>query len=496
MKAKRQKNFFQRISFEIEELVLIALILLNIFDAIELLPPTLDYIKKIISWTALGVLLYKADIIKLFTGIKRPKLDTVLIIAYFLLIIKNLVAYASGSTTKNAFLQPFYTFLVNHSGLIERTGLLIGTGLLVFVAVHLTLRAKIKKPSMLSILGEKETSVKSFKQASIRLTKVLFVIFMFFIVIFNLMMEWLAIAIDAPLLMIGLAFYVFFIVRHKNKFHPESFLAKFGEFGNTFYQDVIEHFKYKKTIFRALSGLLVLHLLTDALNFLWPFLFGINDPLYFNLLVTPHFSMYALLQSDFVQIGLLKGLSVIPLYLGNVFGLVMLLLLPGIVWTVLYKNKPFNIRKGFLGILASSFIIMLLAPVFRIQPLFNQSLYGVDIIGKSAWQAALLDPLAIITISFIVGLGVFIFAQQKKRERKLIHLGIVIMQLFFTVYTILFFASIAIYYVNTIGYLFMVNKLLLGILFIIFFICSIIFYVFALISFLLDTHRHGQEKLR
>ena len=55
----------KKISQRIEELILILIILLNIFDFFELLSADLDFIKLIISWTVLGYLIYKASLTKI-----------------------------------------------------------------------------------------------------------------------------------------------------------------------------------------------------------------------------------------------------------------------------------------------------------------------------------------------------------------------------------------------------------------------------------------------
>ncbi len=491
------RKFFQKIPFEIEEIILFAIILLNVFDAIEVLPSGLDYVKKIISWSALGLLLYKAKIIKLFTGVDRPWLDGILIGGYFLLIIKNLVAYATGSVqTNSAFLQPLYIFLFNNSGIIERTGMIIGLCLLIFVAVHLTLRAKIKAPCVLAILKEADTEIDSTKKAVRRFGKAIFVIFMFFVVIFNLVMEWLAIAIDAPLLMIGLATYLFFIIKHKKRFLPESFLAKFGDFGGKFYEDVIEHFKYKHTILRALSGLLVLHLLTDALNFMWPFIFSVADPLYYSLFSSAHPFLIGLLQTNFLQVGLLQGLVALSIYIANIIGLLALLLLPGLLWILLYKNKPLILKRRIIALLLGTFTIMIINPVFLIRPLFGEVLFGVDIIGRSVLQTGLLIPLVVLIVGLLVGLFVYVVSKEVYYEKKFVKLIVVIVQFFFAAYSVMFFFSITTYYTSIIPFAFASNRWLLGFMLVILFACTVIFYVLSLISFLFDTHLHAQKHLR
>jgi len=497
MKCGLRAAVFKKISFEIEEIILLAIILLNVLDALKLLSPELDYIKKIVSWTALGIVLYKAKISKLFSGQNKPWLDGILITGYFFLIIKNLVAYAIGSVaTTSTFMKPFYSFLAEHAVVIDKGGLLIGLFMLLFVALHLTARTSIKRPSILAMLGEEKKELTSVKQLLIRLSKAIVVILLFFVGVFNLVMEWLAIAIDAPLLMIGLAVYLFFVIKHKEHFTSQSFLRKFGSFGSSFYQDVINHFKYRKTVFRALSGLVVLHLLTDAFNFVWPFLSGLKDPLYFNLLSTQHPSLFILVQQDILTSSIKQIAIVGVAYIGNIIGLLGLLLLPGFLWLLLYKNKPFVLTRASIATVLSSWLLMLLIPIFKIRPLFAEPVYGVDIIGQSALEAARIQPYTAVAISVLVGVATFYLSKKVSIEKQITKGIVIILQLFFLIYTIMFFASISSYYLNIIPTLFSTNMYMLGSFLSALFFCTAVFYVLGTGSFLIDTAEHAQSHLR
>ena len=95
-------------------------------------------------------------------------------------------------------------------------------------------------------------------------------------------MEWLAVAIDAPLAVIGIFSYLFFIIKHHEKFHVDSFLFKMGNFGEEFYERFIDMFHSRSGIILGISGMLVLHLFTDALSFIVPYIFVFRDILYFS----------------------------------------------------------------------------------------------------------------------------------------------------------------------------------------------------------------------
>ena len=75
----------------VEELILIVLILMNVFEFLGLLPGDAGFIKVIISMTALGYVLYKVSLSDIFFGTRNQNLDFALIISYFLLIVNKFV---------------------------------------------------------------------------------------------------------------------------------------------------------------------------------------------------------------------------------------------------------------------------------------------------------------------------------------------------------------------------------------------------------------------
>ena len=492
------------IEFGIEEIILFLIVVLNVLDAVEILPPDLDYIKKLISWSALGYLFYKTHPSKILFGHKKPGLDTTLLIAYLFMIVTFLVSYAISVTSEaqrlgksiSGFLAPLYDFLISNATLIDMVGLYIGLFLLLGIAIRFALQVPITSPSVMSILFKKSGTPKKFFPFLWRVCATYFVLLAFFIIAFNLVMEWLAIAIDAPLLMIGLATYIFFIIRHKEKFSPGSFLARFGDFGSRVYQDVIEHFKYKKTIFRAVGVMLVLHILTEALHFLWPWVFGRQDALYFGLLTAPHPSALATFTADSVGLALSSKFALGAVLLGNGLGMLFLLLFPGLLWYLLYKNRPFHPTRTFLGVVFFSLITMALAPAFSLRPIRSSLIAGVDIAGKSVTSSMVLPLEWTVMIAMAMAIFVVIVSSRLRAERFLFQTLIHVSQVFFTVYIAMFFFSVARYYLITIGILGMASRIVLAAAFILFFAITALFYIFGLFGFLADTEAHIKEHVR
>lgn len=477
----------------VEELILFIIIILNVLDAFEVITPELDYIKKIISWAALGYLLFLTRPSEIFVGSRDKFLDASMIIGYVFLIIKNLISYATTEiTTTSAFLRPLYNALVKNSAIIEISGIYAGIIILAAVALHLANKS-LKKPSIISMFHKNLGKPTNLKEMFSRWILLFLTILAFFIVFVNLTMEWLAIAIDAPLVMIGLATYIFFVVRHRQKFNKDSFLARFGDFGSNLYNDIITHIKYKKTVFRAISVMIVLHVITDAFIFLWPYFFGFIDRLYLGLLTTHHPTIFTLLAKDLGSTSITNSFFILTAYLGNAVALLFFLLFPIYLWFLLYKNRKVFFTKTASAVLFSSIFLFIFAPAFKITWLKNESIYGVDIIGQSITSNAIFPVTYVVMASLFLGIIIAYFAAKVNTEKKLTSTLIIASQAFLSAYIILYFISINTYYVQTISFLFTSQKWVLFALFLILFVITAVFYIVGLLSFLLDTHKHVKK---
>ena len=420
------KDLIYKIDVGIEEFLLFLIIILNILDFTELLPPEYDFIKKIISWTCLGYLLYKSSLTNIFFGEKIPKIDFLLVLAYFCLIVKNLIVFAqsvideTGEFTYSlnvtetgfqivqkteGFLTGFYSSLINNGPLIEQIFFYIGISILIFLAIApFIIGLRIKRPSVLGLFFDEE---EKSANPVLKFIAVLGVYIGFFVIVLNLVMEWLAIAVDAPLLVIAIFAYFFIVLKHKEKFHNENIIYKLGSVGEGFYEKFINLFKYREKIFLGIVGMLVLHLLTDIGNFIVPYLTGIHDPLYFEQLGRGGVEvwLYALLKADLglVTAGLDKGF-IIASYILNVIGVLALLLFPAYIWFGFYKDMIFKFRLPMLALYFSSVTAFMLMPLFKFKRVDAKNLYGVDILIQRLRDVHAIDVFlyAVITIFIAV----------------------------------------------------------------------------------------------
>ncbi len=557
--------------FRAEEIILGGIILLNILDFFEVLSPGGDYIKKVVSWVALGYLLYQASPTEVLFGKKNKLFDFSLIIGFFSMIVKNLIGFAvsareeiinnapsylqfvkggvaeqikinvsnatmttiqtvggipgasemmksyaskltlfktsigfsfvSGTGTESfkliasgfdGFVLQLYNTLIKHSFLLERWGFFIGGGVMLLITLYMTFFSEIKSPSVLAVLHE-EGSAPGWSKI-LRCVLVFAVLSAFFVLVFNLMMEWLAIAIDAPLLMLGLAGTVLLLLRGA-EMELDNWLSSVGNFGEGFYKKFIGLFHTKHRILLGLSGLLVLHLLTDVGNFMIPYLVGFHDAIYFGTLGPGHHSLLALISSSFSP-SILATLSFLALYLLNYSALLLLLVLPGYIWYKIFKMRHSSFEEMhypdfspfFLAFFFSSLTAFLTAPVYTLKGLKSGSLVGVDItsaplsIAPVKAEVILLLSLSVFGVVFFLGL----FERVKKYLTLILLLSSVI---FLGFYAWLYFISTFKYYLSQITSLFQENFFVLSFFFLLFLLINALFYISGFLIFIYEIWR-------
>ena len=489
-----QKRVVKAIDIGIEEALLLLIIILNIFDAFEFISPAWDYIKKIISWSALGVILYRAKISKIFTGVANSFNDLLLLFGYFFLIIKDLVSYAASALPEtSSFLEPFFSSLVNNASQIELVGLYLGIVCLVFASIRLAFSKSTEHHSVMKLLSPKLNALKNinFKSYAKRFGLMFFIVMVFFVVVFSLVMSWLAIAIDAPLLMIGLFLYLFFVVKHKGAFSPASFLAKFGNYGEKVYTNFIRQLKYRRSALRVVSAMLVLHLVTDAFTYMMPMILGFGDRLYLGLLSTPHSWFVNLISSQFIG-GIGQALLLTGIYLFSILGMLFLLGAPIVLLVGLKKKKAFRLSRWFLGLIVTSLTVLLGSQVIRVISLRNSPIYGVDIFAQTL-RISQSTATYVLLGGILLGLIVYIISSFKKIRHSLDIILLLLVQLWFIIYVALFFLSIYKYYVLVLPLLFTNSLIVAALFFIVLFIITAAFYLFGTLFFVEDTHRHSRQ---
>src|SRR3989344_7208148 len=83
-----------KIKVGIEEIILFAIIAVSVIGLLFFLPGDIAFLKKIVSWIGMGYLCYKIDLAAVFFGKKNKWVDSLLILSYFCLILKDFFAFA------------------------------------------------------------------------------------------------------------------------------------------------------------------------------------------------------------------------------------------------------------------------------------------------------------------------------------------------------------------------------------------------------------------
>ncbi|MEA2037006.1 MAG: hypothetical protein U9O94_05830 [Nanoarchaeota archaeon] len=475
----------------VELFLLIFIILLNILDFLEWLPGDIDFLKKTISWLLLAYLLYKLSLVKQFFGKRNRTLDILLILTYFLFIFKNLVIFASVAIEEVNLLAGFYTFIIDEKVLIEYTTFYLGGIMLILLSFYMTYKLKVTKPSLMDVIHERGIPKNIYKKTE-RFILTFLVLVGFFVIVFNLVMEWLAMAVDASLLVVALIFYVLTLFReHHSRFHPSTFIYRVGHVGEKFYEKFISLFHSKKRIFLAISGILVLHLLTDIGVFMIPYILGFHDAIYFGHFEGGHSPLYNLLIGDIGQATSIFGsLSIVWVYVFNLMAMLLLLFLPAYIWYRLFKRSGFKVSNLKLSTLFISLTVFVFSPLFRIKSFLTKSIVGVDILTHSLSETPpILGADIVLILSLGVGILVFFACYNHWIKERLIALAIISIDLFFTLYVYLYFTSLLNYYPEIILRLFTYSKYLPALYTSLFFVIQSLLFVIGFILFLTETRK-------
>jgi len=501
--------WIHRLEIGFDELILFTLIILNLLDFTEFLPGDYDYIKKIISWVLLAYLLFNASISKILFGQERKLLDGALILAFFSLTFKNIIRFAKVAWNESDFTYHLYSYLINNNVIFEKYLFIVGIIALLLISVYITLRIKIQPPSFLSTLHVSPDIPYNPIKLIWRFIVIHLTLIMFFVIIFNLMMEWLAIAVDALILVITLIIMIAMIIKHHKKFTAGKFMEETSSVAEKFYEKFIDLFHYKKTIYLGISGMLILHALTEVGNFVIPYFIGVHDAIYFGNFGAGHMPLFSIKSQSLFALQtagfpILTKISVAAVYTLNLLALLLLFLLPAFVWYNYFKHRklPINEVPHFMfsknkqlssivfGIFTAGISMFLFRPVFSMKSLLGGgNLAGVDILT----QEIVLDMLPLfIGISVLIGVTGYIVSLY--RQRTINNILLPISYVFFAYYIFLFAQSILLYNLTQFTIL-LTSNLTIAIYSLIFAIISIsLLYTagLAITTYLYLPHKHKE----
>ncbi|MDO8740010.1 MAG: hypothetical protein Q7J54_00360 [Candidatus Woesearchaeota archaeon] len=478
----------EKISHRVEEIILVLIIALNILDAFRLLKGDLDVLQKIISWAALGYILYKASFTKIIFGSRKRIADAAIIAAYFLFVMKDFTAYAAVAAEGSYFFNNVLSAMAANSAAFDNFGIYSGGILLIAVSLYAAFKLEIRKPSFMDVIEEdgKRSGIHEVTRAFI----VLLVLSGFFVTIFNLLEGWLVFLLDSPIIIIGIAAYLFIVMRHYEKFSAEHLIFKAGDFGDKLYKGFVSLFHYKRGVFLGVGGLLALHLLTDFGNFVVPYIFGIKDEMFLAKLGAGHSSIFSLMMNDMGAV-LLNNISVFIIYLLNIIAIVFFLLMPAFVWYKMFNKKELHVNRVVLGIICSSLVSFILMPLFSIRSIpqsimMKEGITGADIMTRGITESSFLinkvlnhqlSVFIVAIISIIAGLTVYLLAINKGARKKVFVVCVLIGFGFFGYYIWFFFANMFNYYIQAITSLLLAHHFFISAYLLIFMMLTTIFYI-------------------
>lgn len=468
------------------QIFLLVIIIINLFQFFNIFIGEFDYIERILSWITLGYLIYQFKLSKIFFGKENKMLDFMLILSYFSLIAKDLIVYAANSIKDSSLFFSFYMLLIDNTNEINKTSFYIGGMIIIVLAIYVTMYIKIEKPSIMSIIQEEGDVPNGFFKFAIRFTIIFLLFAFFFILIFNLMIEWLGWALDEPIIIIAILFYLF-----KSKdFAPNTIIYKVGNAGQDFYFKFIELFTSKNTILLGLSGILVLHLLTDIANFIIPYAINFSGEVYLRNLGRSHLPIATIVASDLLLLPALFDKAIlIFLYLLNIIAIFLLLFFPSLVWYNLFKNRDIHLSKGFILTFYTSVTAFLIAPVFKLKEIKSDTFVGVDIYTNRILENLKINlPLVLLAI-IAVGIIVLLLYKYETSKDLVIIASVAYCLVFFATYIYYFSTSLISYYILKIIALTQISEYFIVTLFFIFLGLSILFYIGTFIYFVYEIWR-------
>ena len=383
----------------IEEIILITLISMNLLEFTGLLPGEASFVKAIISLTGVGYVLYKSSFSDIFFGEQNKKIDTILMFSYFLIIFNKFIQFSKSSFNEAEVLQDFFILLLENETLITFVSLFCGTLMLLFLSFWVARHLEIKAPSIMhAIHGE------NIHKFFLKFSSVFILFISFFIIFFNPIIEWFSLVMDSSLVVLVLFFYIFKIHNIGKSRDSEEILFKIAESVDTYLEKFINLFHSKKTLFFAISGLIIFHLFADVAAFIIPYSLGTHS-VYHESLLENHEDIYSLFQNDKeVVSGSFNHLAIFIGYIFSILGILYLMLYPAYIWYVIYISNQNNyvsdvnkrtlikpMPKLYIGLFFAFLIFQIFTPVFSING-FSVSktsedeefdLYGVDIQSQS-----------------------------------------------------------------------------------------------------------------
>ena len=314
--------------------------------------------------------------------------------AYTLFIVKDLFFYVKTAAEFH-FFEEVARFLIIHENVISFWSFNIAAILIFLVALHIALNKKIEEKSLLgSIETYDYNKIVRFILTFISLGFIAYFIFM-------MVFEWFTIVIDAPLVMIAIAYYFF----ASRRFHGvDDVLHKVANLGENILEKFIELFHRKETLPLAFASLLALHLVSDFFVFVVPSIISIKDSLYHNVLTgSSNNSLIIMFLDNIKGADIFTTINLFFIYLSNIIFIASIFLIPLVIIKDLYSKSKIRFSNILDSILISSFVMYYLFPIYKFVSImnFNSKISGVNILTLPLKNNSMINYSASIFLGVI-----------------------------------------------------------------------------------------------
>lgn len=376
-----------------------------------------------------------------------------------------------------------YNSLVPLTPVIASWGLLIGMlGMLAWSL--LALRLPVQPGSFLVLIEGARGKVVY------RFFLLFFIATFFFLFVFSLVSEWLAIAIDAPILMFAIIGSFLVIVRAHKKFSFGAWEEWVTHVGAEYVEPFMQLFTQKRTLLLGISGLLVLHLVTEVFHYLLPFILPLRDPLYMAQLGPGHDNLFFLVASN-LSGSLFVDAAMFFVAAANVIAWFCLLTMPAYIWYKIYRLRSEDHERHHphfspfvLGLFSACLVMLLWSRMIWFKRLSIEGLVGVDF--TTSLYAS--NPVPLVLVGLGVFVVVFLLAQFGLRNFLYV-IPLLSSVIFMGVYAYLFFLSSFENYLLAGLNAFAASSYGLGLVFFLFLLYTAVFYASGYLLFLYEIVR-------
>lgn len=429
----------------LDQAFLIAVFVLEIFDFLNRLSPEWEVVDWAVSWLLFGYLLYQTSLSAIFFGVASRWANLLMLAGYFLLSGYKIVAFlgvVAPGLDPSSGLYPLVQYAARHGNAVDAALFAAGMALLIGAAVAAALRLRFGDPSVAAVLRlPAEPGSRAFGG---RAAGSFLIIFGFFITVFNLMAEWLIIALDQAILMLCLLAYVLLLSRDLKLLRHEvagtHWIHRVEGIAEDFYSEFLKHFVYRETLLLGLGGMLVLHLLTDLGIFLQPFVFGAQSVSYIPVLAHSA-TVWSLWAGQTAGLSWAAAALLGTAYLLNIGGMVALLVAPAYLWYLLYRHKQLHVARPFLVAFIAAVPAVFVAPIFSVESLMHApGFVGVGITTHGVAGGLAAAGLA-VGIGVVLGVAAGLGIRQYGGQKAFLGASIVAAFLFFARYVALYMQS-------------------------------------------------------